>query len=476
MAALSRSPKRRPTKITVLWFERIMALIALINLVIVLFDSSYIRFRDLYLRFVPEFTTWYGETFKGISPERTTLTYLDTVDKLEEQVAQTGLQSIQAETLLAQLQEQSETIVDENPFEIADKSGTLERIKNLIRDRVGVESSKEAFNEFWSVDYLSETGWVEELNYFETEIRPLIETNYFRTIGEDGGPTDLFWLLLDSWFVGLFALELLARSFYISRRYANTNLLDAVLLRWYDLFFFLPFWRWLRVIPVTIRLNQSQTINLVPLRNRINRVFITNFAVELTEVVILRVIDQVQNLVREGNVRQWLLGSGSGRRYIDLNGVDEIQVISQQVASLLFYKVLPQIKPELDALLHHSVTQAFNQAPGYQTFRQIPGLGGLPDQVSQQVVGQVSQSLYDALTGTLEDEQGAALTQALVEQLGKAARSQLQTGQTLTEMETLVVALLDEVKINYVKQLEAEDIDRLMEENYRIYNLTQQKT
>lgn len=475
MAALSRPRRRRP-KATVLWFERIMAVIALVNLLIVLFDSSYIRFRDLYLRFFPEFTTWYGEVFKGIEPDRTTTAYLRTVDLLEEQVAQTGLQSIQAETLLTELQAQSASVIDENPFQIADKSGTLERIKNMLRDRIGVDSSKQAFNEFWSADYLSEQGWTEEINYFNTEIRPLIETNYFRGIGEDGGPTDFFWLLLDSWFISLFALELLARSFYISRRYPNTNLLDAILLRWYDLFFFIPFWRWLRVIPVTVRLNQSQTVNLVPLRNRINRVFLTTFAVELTEVVVLRIIDQIQNLVREGNIRSWLVEAGSGRRYIDLNGVDEVQVISQQVSSLVLYKVLPQIKPEVDALLHHSVTNAFNQAPGYQAFRQIPGMGALPDQMAQQVVGQVSQSLYDALTGALNDEKGAALTQKLMERFGEEARSQIQVDKTLDEVETLVVALLEEVKINYVKQLEAEDVDQLMAENYRLYNLTQQKS
>jgi hypothetical protein len=48
--------------------------------------------------------------------------------------------------------------------------------------------------------------------------------------------------------------------------------------------------------------------------------------------------------------------------------------------------------------------------------------------------------------------------------------------KTLDEVETLVVALLDEVKINYVKQLEAEDVEQLMAENYRLYNLTQQKS
>ncbi len=475
MPALSRPNRRRPAaKLTALWFERFLAFVGLVNLMLVLFDASYIRFRDIYLQFIPEVTVWYGETLKGIEPERSTVTYLETVEKLKEQVAQTGLTSIQAETLLADLQEQSQALIDENPFQIANKSGTLERIKNQMRDRTGIDSSKRAFATFWSVSYLTQSGWSQEISYFNEDIIPLMKTNYFRKLGEDGGPLDLF-LLLDGWFVALFGLELLARTFYISRRYPNTNWLDALLLRWYDLFFFLPFWRWLRTIPVLIRLNQSQLVNLIPLRNRINRVFITNFAVELTEVVVLRIIDQVQNLIREGNVSQWLLDTGSGRRYVDLNGIDEVQAISSQVGSLLIYRILPKIKPELDAVLHHSLTSAFHQAPGYQNFRQVPGIGTLPDQLAQQLVSQASEILYNTLTGTFTDEKGAALTQGLITGFSDSLRAELQAGKTLEELQTLIIDLLDEVKINYVKQLDAEDVEQLMEENYRIYNITQQK-
>jgi hypothetical protein len=118
MAALSRPRKYSYRRNKGLWFRRLMAIIALINLMLVTFDVSYIRFRDVYLRLAPEFTIWYGETFKGIEPERTTTHYLETVDLLEEQVAQTGLDSIQARAILSQLQQQSISIIDENPFQL----------------------------------------------------------------------------------------------------------------------------------------------------------------------------------------------------------------------------------------------------------------------------------------------------------------------------------------------------------------------
>jgi hypothetical protein len=394
------------------------------------------------------------------------------VEKLEDQVAQTGLQSIQAESLLADLQAQSAAIIDENPFEIANKSGTLERIKNMMRDRLGMDSSKQAFSEFWSEDYLTEAGWSQEIGFFNDEIKPLMETNYFRGLGEDGSPRDNFWLL-DGWFVLFFGAEFIARTFYISRRYKNYTWLDAVLLRWYDLFFFLPFWRWLRVIPVTARLNQSQLVNLIPLRNRVNRIFISTFAVELTEIVVLRIIDQVQNLVHDGDVASWLLALGSKDRYIDINGVNEVEAITNKLTTITMYEVLPKVKPEIDALLKHNVMQAFNQAPGYQGFRRLPGIGDLPDQIAQQVVSQVSKNLYQAATGALEDQKGTELTQNLIAKIGETLRYEVQQNRTVEELEQWTVALLEEIKINYVKQLSVEDIDRLRENNYKLYNITQ---
>jgi len=481
MAALARPhkiPRRRSAR--GLWFERLMALMALLNLVLVSFDLSYIRFRDFYLKLVPELTEWYGATYKGIEPERSTVTYLETVDRLEEQVAQTGLQSRQATILLNQLQQQSIELIDENPFQVADKSGTLERIKNMMRDRIGTDSAKVAFRTFWSEDYLSQNRWSEEIDFFNDDIKPLMQTNYFRRIGIDGLPLDWFWKV-DAWFILVFGLELTARSIYLCRRYKNVTWLDALLWRWYDLLLVLPFSAvrmpvlgLSRTITVAIRLDQSRLIDLQPLRNRINRFFISQVAVELTEVVILRIIDQCQNLIRAGDVTRWLIDAGTGRRYIDINGIDELQVMSQGFVTILVEQVLPQIKPEIDAVLHHSVSQVLEQTPAYGNLRQLPGIGTIPDQLAQRLVAEISTNAYGALKANLDDEQGATLMRSLIAKLTERLRYEVQQDDTLDEFQTLTVALLEEVKLNYVRRLAAEDVEQLMEERYRLYNVTQE--
>ncbi len=468
LQSAANPPVRDRNRWTSRWFEKLMAAIALTNLGLVAFDLSYVPWRDLYLRQFPELTQWYGATFKGMEPHRATDSYLATVAQLQEQVAQTGLQSAEATALLARLRQQSNELIDEDPFQIANKSGTLERIKNRMRDQVGVESSKQAFATFWSPDYLSQRGWSTEIGFFDSRIRPLIETNYYRGIGVDGKPIDLF-LAIDLCFIGLFGLEFLARTFYLSRRYKGASWFDAMLWRWYDLFLLIPIWQWLRVIPVTMRLNQSKLVNLEPLGNKISNFVLSSIAVELTEVVVLRIIDQFQNLVKQGDIARWLIQPGSSQRYVDLNGVDEVQAIAQRLVNLVVYQVLPTLKPEIEALLQHSVISVLNSSPVYRGLQPLPGMTAFSNQLAQQLVQQVSQNAYGAITAALQDAKGAELTQQLVQRFSESLRSNVQQENTVEDIQSLVTALLDEVKINYVQRLADEDVEKLREQNHQLY-------
>jgi hypothetical protein len=289
----------KPLRQRNLWFERLMAIIASVNLGLVFFDLSYVPWRNFYIRNLPQVTQRY-DPIKGIEPHRETENYLATVNALTEQVSQTGLQSPQVAQKLEELSRLSGEMIDSNPFAAVEKSGTLEKIKNRMRDRIGVKSSKQAFSTFWSQAYLSKRGWNQEINFFNQTIRPLIITNYYRSIGENGELIDKFWRI-DLPFVILFAVELLARSFYIKRQHPGFSWSNAILWRWYDLFLLLPFWRILRVIPVLIRLDHARLLNLHPLRQQIHQGIVANFAEEITEIVVVRVINQVQGSIQRAS-------------------------------------------------------------------------------------------------------------------------------------------------------------------------------
>jgi hypothetical protein len=481
MSSLSRPQlvKSRRHRRWTIWLERVMAILALINLILVIGDLTYIRFRDRYLLVFPELTIWYGEKYKGIEPNRETTAYLETVNQLEAEVAESGLQATETQEILADLRAQSVAIVTEDPFQIANKSGTLERIKYDMMERVGVDNSQVAFQTFWSVDYLTENGWSEEIAFFKAEIEPQIETNYFRRIGFDGAPIDWFWKI-DIWFILIFGVELLGRTLYLSRHYKNLTWGDALLWRWYDLLLIIPFSglhvSWLalsRIIPVSIRLNQSRTINLEPFWGRVNRFFVSQIAVEVTEVVVLRIIDQAQNLIRQGEIADWLL-SRSQRRYIGVNDINEVQAISKELSSVMVYRVLPKIKPDLDALLYHNIHSMLYASPAYRSIHHLPGMKELPDQLTHQLSKQFSDSLLAAVQDAFEDERGAELFTQLLTNLVTTLQLEVQSEKSVEEIEDLTLALLEEIKINYVKRIAAEDIDQLNEQRYHIYDVTQE--
>jgi hypothetical protein len=461
-------PPKKPAKVP--WFERLMALTALLNLSLVLFDISYVPWRDFYLRQLPILTTIY-DPFKGIEPHRDTQKYLETVEQLKLQVIATGLPSPQVASKLQELSDLSAKTIDEDPFRVASKTGNLEKIKDRMRDRVPnpQDSAKESFQTFWSQDYLTKKGWQQEITWFDRRIAPLIAANYYRKIGENGEFQDNFWLL-DLPFIALFAIEFLARTYLISRRHPSVTWRAAMLWRWYDIFLLIPAWRLLRILPVTVRIHQAKMPDLQPIRQQISRGFVANFAQELTEVVVIQLINQMQQSISTGELAKQLFQSQK-QRYLDINNINEIEAIASRLIQVTVCKVLPQLQPDLEALLGYNIELFLKQSPLYQGFQQVPGIGNLPAKLAEQLVAELSklathgpQNAYEAFKTASEDPAGIQLSNRLVQHFGQALGSELQREQTLQEIQLLLTDFLEEFKINYIQRLSEEDFEKILEQ------------
>ncbi len=468
LKAKKKSPRRN------LWLEKLLAIIALANLVLVSFDFSYIPWRDFYFAEAPTIVRYYDQ-IKGIEPHRETQRYLNKVEQLENQIEQTGLQSPEVESVLQQLRQLSNEMIEDNPFDVAGKTGNLAKIKRLMRLHVAsfnnrsIEASAhEAFTLFWSQLYLSQTGWQREINYFNTQMRPLIATNYYRDIGENSQFVDKFWLI-DLPFVVIFGIDFLIRTFFISLR-NRLSWLEAMLRRWYDILLLLPVLRWLRVIPVTIRLYQSQLLNLEPVKAQINHDFVANFAEEITEVVGIRVIDQLQDAIKSGNISRWLLRSKSGG-YIDINNTNELSAIAARVVKLSIYQVIPKIQPDVEALIHYNLQAILNQSPVYKQLQNVPGVSNLPKQLAIEL----AKSTHSALVNMMEDPQSTKVWKQLTDNFSKTLEIELQKEHNLKEIQTLLVDLLEEIKINYVQNISEGGIEEILEESEQIRRIKRKK-
>jgi len=447
-----------------------MAVLALGNLSLVLFDISYVPWRDFYFRQLPVLTQVY-DPFKGITPHRETQKYLETLEELKNQVVQTGLPSPQVAAELQEINNLSANMIDEDPFRLASKSGTLEKIKDRMRDRTPnpQQSAKQSFKTFWSPEYLNKQGWQQEIKWFDAKIKPLIATNYYRAIGENGEFTDNFWQI-DLPFIAIFAIEFLARTYFISRRHRSVSWRAAMLWRWYDIFMLLPFWRLLRLLPVTIRIHQAKMPDLQPIRTQISRGFVANFAQELTEVVVIQLINQMQQSITTGELARQLFQSQK-QPYLDINNINEIEAIATHLVQITVYKVLPQLQPDLEALLRYNIELFLKQSPLYQGWKQVPGLGNLPAQLAEQLVAELSklvtlgpQDAYEAFKIASEDPVGTKLSTQLVQHFGQALGAELQQQQTWQEIQLLLCDFLEEFKINYIQRLSEEDFEKILEQ------------
>jgi hypothetical protein len=480
---------KKKSKQYYLWREKIAALLLVINVIFVGFDLSYISLRDFWLQgkftlgsfnigdvvvykgieldLIPanasKIITRY-DLVKGIIPYRDTDIYLRQVDRLKQELVNGGTDSPQVGSILNELRVNSSTIIDRNPFQIANKTGNLEKIKARMRQHIpnNKDSAKEAFNVFWSQKYLH--GKVErELDFFDRSIKPLLVTNYYRQIDENGQLIDYF-ILIDLPFALIFLLEFLMRTWYISRSHTGVNWREAMLWRWYDIFLFLPLWRWLRFITLIIRLDEAKIISLNLIQKQISQGLVAGIAEDITEVVVIRVIDRLQSYINRGDLTRTLIQNQT-KQYIDINQINETVAITKLAMQLASEQIIPKIKPDIEAILKHAVTKTLQQVPTYQTLQNLPGFKNIQSTIIEQTIDRTYQVFADALKILLsEDPVFDELANKLIANISRSLDSELQAKQNIGKIEVLLVDLLEEIKLNYIQKLSQEDIEEILEQ------------
>ena len=264
-----------------LWlhWDRAVALWASLNLVWVLFDITYVPLRTFWLQrnltplpqmplvvplpLLPDITPLY-DPVKGIEPHRETQLYLASFQQLDRALL-AGESPARTAPLRRRQVELTVEMINENPFAASGNSGTLEKIKNRLRQQAGLDSAKQSADRLLSDGWLARHRWHEERRFWRQQVLPLVSTSYWRSIDENGRPTDHFWrtdLLL---FQSVFALDILLRMLRLRRRFPGLSWRDALLRRWIDLPLLLPFWCWLRVVPVVERLSHGNNLGRQPI-------------------------------------------------------------------------------------------------------------------------------------------------------------------------------------------------------------------
>lgn len=477
-----------------IFFSRIVAILSVLNFGLILFDLTYIPLRDIWLngkvtvgkikiasyefdgitlKILPqslrEKVIKY-DVIKGIQPYRDTQEYLKEVKRLEDSINKFGLDSEETANILENLRQMSANMISEDPFRIANKSGTLEIIKNRMRDHMSYyidnprDSSTIAFTSFWTKTNLQNNNLEKQLAFFNEDIKPLIRTNFFRPIGENGQFVDYFGLI-DFPFILIIFTDFIIRCLSIVFRYQEVKFRDAILWRWYDLIFFSPIFRWLRIIPIIIRLDEANLLDSKRIKKQLSKGFVAQIAGDITQVVILRIISQIQSSIEEKEIEK-LLFKEEEREYIDLNNINETAEIIKIMINLVVYEMLPEIRPEVEILLTYIFEKTIIESPVYQNINYLPLVKNFPQDISNKLATQCYQIFLNTINNMLKED--LIFEQHLEDIITKSSKIMSlrpNTRYDINKIEELLVMFLEEVKINYIQQLSNEDIEALIIKN-----------
>ncbi|WP_259721291.1 hypothetical protein [Synechococcus sp. CS-1328] len=500
----AQAPRSRST-LTLTW-DRFVALWAAVNLLWVGFDLTYIPLRNFWLQrnlyplqslplrvpvpFLPDLTPLV-DPIKGIEPHRETQAYLDQFERLDRALqtgtsppgsppaaglptngspasSSTGSFNPEQRRLLEKQVKLTQQMIDSNPFLAANASGTLEKIKNLLRQRADETSAKQAAAELLDPAWLRNHPWSRERIFWREQLLPLVATNYWRSIDENGRPTDHFWFYDLVLFQSVFALDILLRCLRIRRRLPGLSWRDALLRRWIDLPLLLPFWRWLRLVPVVERLQSSGLINIEPLRAVISRGVVAMLAVELFEVLSLQLVDGIQQLVRS---RRWPERLRALRSHQSVISPDEQELVElvRIWAPLLLNQVAPRLEPEIQGVLGHALQQSLQNTIVPGPLRRIQLLMQVEQGLSRQLANGMVESLLDVSRGTGErlqrrDDLQLELLQRFIDRFWEELASALENGEALLRSQALLCSLLEQLKRTYLGQINRASIEALIEE------------
>jgi hypothetical protein len=408
------------------------------------------------------------DPLKGIEPHRETQAYLDGFKRLDQALQTDSSLGLPSITLLKQQQKLTENLISSQRLLSSSSAAALDQLKNRLRARTGLNSAQQSADLLLSQGHINQSGWNRERQFWNQQILPLVEINYWRSIDENGRPTDLSWRV-DTPFQLLFLLDIVLRCLRLKSRYPAIRWRDAVLRRWIDLPLLLPFARWMRLVPVTERLSRAGLIQLEPLRAVISRGVVALLAVELFEVITIRVVDTFQQLIRSPQLPERVRGLCS-HQTSDANEDQELLELLRLWLPLLLTKVGPALRPQLVALIGHLLQQSLSRSVMPEPLRRVAALQSAEAEFSRQLATGMVDSVLDVSRGAgnrigQRDQVLETLGTDALDRLWEELAVILEQGPVLERSQDLLTSFLEDLKRSGFRQFrDQDDVDALIRE------------
>ena len=423
-----------------------MVYLAIVNLGLILFDLTYLWLRPFYFQHLPAITRIY-DPVKGIEPEPLTTEALALVDRLTEQMA-AAAPPVDLEPTLAEIRTLAVTIVEDNPFERSGLSRSLIRVLNEMQLYLQGEpggmavmqgmTGEEGLQYFWSLQPVPERlpGRVQ---FFQNEVAPLMEVNFYRTYDLSGNLTDNFWRI-DLPFLLIFAADFFIGWFLSIRRGTYATWFLYPIFHWYDLLGIIPLrqfrlFRLFRIASIYIRLHRSEYSKVGDdVISRTVKYFANIISEEISDMVSLRILNETQSEIRDGTHQKIIHSVAATHR----------EALSHELATQVREVLTSEaVREQARGFLDTNLKQAVESA---DALRLVP----LPDAVLKPLVVTVGQVVFnafaDTLAATLSSEEGHATVEAMIGDAVDGLIMELTEGELEQIVTEISLQIIDHVK------------------------------
>lgn len=425
------------------FWDIFMLIIAASNLLLIAYDLSYISLRPTYLKYVPSLVRWY-DPYKGIEPHWTTdglRQIADSLDARRRSGASLPVEELQrySDTLYAL----SMKVLSERPYERFGLMGYQEilkqKVKGFVEAQYGLKlRSGEAFRRFWT---LTPENAALHLDYYQRELRYLLQVCYYRQYDLSGDFVDHFWKL-DLPFLIFFWLEFWGAWIVAirTRRYAYWWMYPIA--HWYDVLALTPFrsLRWFRLLRIWnlyLRLNRSKVVNF-------SNTLVARFLTQQSRVIAKAISDEVAYQILEQVKRQAQLGEEIAIAQKILEDTRPLvrSIITEEAAP--FVKALRET-PALTRLVEDSLTRSLGQT--------LPSLPGLPRERLLEIVGrsarQATERLLADTEAYLRSESGKKALAEITDTVAQHLSERLRDSELQKQMQTVLLTILSRLQQNF---------------------------
>ncbi len=400
-------------------WDLFMVLVATVNLLLILFEFTYLILRPFYQRHLSVVTRAYDPVL-GISPHPLTEDLLDQTTQLRAEL--TGSPSaVEVRSRLETIRTLTYRSIRENPFGRSRQEVTLEVLKDVVwteTARSFATDTRDPWSEVVDVFWTENRALLlSRLDVFDSRVRPLMENNYYRAVGPTGKLQDRFWLI-DLPFLLFFWLEFGARWIIALRERRYPKWFYFPIYNWYDLIGLVPYtqfrvFRLLRAVSIYLRLRRHELSRVG--QDTISRAVarVSSIIVEeISDAVAMRILNETQEEIRAGTAKR-IFDETIERKRQDLEDVAISQIREIVNNEATQGRILAIVRLNLNAAVESSAA-----------LRSIPLPNALVRRIVRTTGNVVLEAMLQGLSSTLKSEEG----ENAARELARDVVDQLLTG------------------------------------------------